>query len=215
MIFKKRLLLAGAALAAAGAASALEDGVDYHLIPDAEPPAADAPVEITYFFNFGCPACFAFEGPLQLWQEEKQKSEQADEFRLSFVPVPWERTSQLYAQTFYVMEGFDRLDLIRPFFDALHRERKLLNSQGRIAGWLAEQGIDEDQAEEAFESFSVQTKVKRAQRAVAASSVESTPNLVVGGRYRLSPTLSGNYQQLLATVDELVEAIRSGTPPDG
>ena len=209
---KKSLLLLSAlgALALPGPAPALEEGVDYHLIADSEPPAAATPVEVVYYFNFACPACFAFEGPLQLWREEQEEGQ----IQLEFVPVPWERTSQLYAQAFYVMEGLDRIDLMRPFFDALHRERELLNSQGRIVDWLSEQQIDESAAEDAFESFSVQTKVKRAQRTVAALGVESTPQLVVGGRYRLSPSLSGSYQQLLATLDELVAAIVAGSLPE-
>ena len=206
----KGLLFATVGALLSPAAVALEEGVDYHLIADAPPPAAAAPVEITYYFNFACPACFSFEGPLQLWLEGKSE----EEILLNFVPVPWERTSQLYARTFYVMEGFDRLDLIRPFFDALHRERKLLNSQSRIADWLADQQIESDRIEDAFESFSVLTKVKRAERAVAANNIDSTPQLVVGGRYRLSPTLSGSYKQLLADVDELTAAISEGKFPN-
>ena len=209
MLGRSFLLSVLGTLALAGPAGALEEGVDYYLIPEADEPPAGNPVQVVYFFNFACPACFAFEGPLHLWLEDKSD----EDVRLSLTPVPWERTSQLYAQTFYVLEGLDRLDLIRPFFDALHRERKLLNSQARIASWLADQQVDEDLAEEAFESFSVQTKVKRAQRAVAVTGVESTPQLVVGGRYRLSPSLSGTYQQLLATLDELIEAISEGNPP--
>ncbi len=207
----KQLLAAATIALLAPAAHALSDGVDYHLIPGAAAPAGgtDETVEITYFFNFACPACNAFEGPLHVWLEDKP-----DYVKFVMVPVPWERTGFLYAESFYVLDGFGRTDLVLSMFRALHSERKLLNSRTRIASWFGEQGLDADQAEAAFESFSTQTKIKRAQRQVARNGVDSTPQLVVAGRYRLSPSLSGNYDSMLATLDQLLEEIRSGNPPN-
>lgn len=191
-------------------AYALTEGVDYYLASNPTPLSSGAveQVEVTYFFNFSCPACNAFEGPLITWLDDKP-----DYVNFSEVPVPWERSQYLYAKTFYVLEAFNRTDLQLPLFRAIHKERKLLNSASRIAGWMGEQGMDEDTAEAAFESFSVQTKVKRALRTISKNGVDSTPQLLIAGRYRLSPSLSGTYEQLLATADELIESIKTGNPP--
>ncbi len=197
-------------LAASATFAALREGVDYTLADNAAPPPkADDLVRITEFFNFSCPACNAYLPAVESWRAEIPQNT-----IWVRTPLAFSRFNGLYARTSYVLEAFDREDLVPEVFAAIHVEKKLLNSEGRIAEWLAEEhGINEDDANAAFESFGVLTKLKRTERLVSRFGVISTPTFVIADRYVLSPGLSKSPERLFATLDELMEAIRAGTPP--
>ena len=202
-------LVASLLAATAVAAEPLVEGVDYYLIPDAlvpEVPAKEVTVE--EFFNFSCPACNAMQTLLELWLEA-----QPDYVHYTRVPVPFERWGGLYAKTFYVLEAFGREDLQKQLFSAIHSERKLLNSAGRMVQWMGEHGFDVERAEKAFSSFAVDTKVRRARRKMEGYGVDSTPQIVIAGRYRMTASLLGSYERLFATMDRIIKAIKQGEPP--
>lgn len=203
----RRSLLALALLSAAPAL-ALEEGVDYLIAPDAAPvPPSDAPIRVTEFFNLSCPACNAWQGPVHDWLEEIP-----DGVSWTHAPVPFQRWNGLYARTYFVLEAFGNAGELGPFYRAYHTERKLLNSEGRIAEWMSEQyGVDEDKAEDAFGSFGVDAKMRRTQRMVEKFGIRSTPTFMVADRYILSPGMSESPERLFATMDGLIEAIRDGT----
>ena len=189
-------------------ASALEEGIDYFIAPDAAPrPLADDDIRVTEFFNFSCPACNTWQTYIDQWLVDIP----AD---VSWVrsPVPFQRWDGLYARSFYVLQAFDREDLVSAFFRAYHGERKLLNSEGRVAAWLAEEhGLDEDATNQAFSSFGVDTKLRKTYRIIDRFGIASTPTFLVADRYILTPSLSKSPERLFMVLDELIAEIRSGT----
>lgn len=203
----RRALLALAALSAAPAL-ALEEGIDYVIAPDAAPvPAREAPIRVTEFFNLSCPACNSWQGPVHDWLEEVPEG-----VTWALSPVPFSRWNGLYARAYFVLEAFGKAGELGTFYRAYHTERKLLNSEGRIAEWMSEQyGIDEDKAEDAFGSFGVDAKMRRTQRMVEKFGIRSTPTFMVADRYILSPGMSESPERLFSTMDGLIEAIRDGT----
>ena len=207
---KKMIRLGAVALAllATPLAHALEEGVDFLLAPDAAPvPARDAQIKVTEFFNFSCPACNAWQRPIDDWLEEIPEG-----VTWTRSPVPFSRWDGLFAKAYFVLEAFDNKDLVGAFFNAFHVERKLLNSEDRIAEWLAEEhGLDEDKASDAFSSFGVDTKMRRARRVIERFGIMSTPTFMVADRYILSPSLSKSPAKLFETMDELIAEIRDGS----
>ena len=206
--------LAGLAGLAAipGAASAQESfspvaGRDYILIDPPQPTRVGAgKIEVLEFFNYSCPHCFRFQGPFARWRDRA-----AAEVEIARQPVVFSRTRGLYARLYYALESIGRgEELGDKIYEAIHRERRLLNSEGRIVDFLAENGIEN--AEAVFNSFTVDAKAKRSEPSELTSKygVNSTPQVVVAGKYRLNLELSRNYDRLFETIDALVEREKRG-----
>lgn len=227
MRFKRRALLQLLAAAAAPGALAsearlgprgpvlagvvaLSEGADYELVSQPPPlPAPGETVRVSEFFNYSCPACNSWLPSVETWIEGKP-----DYVEWERTPLAFTRYNGLFARTHFVLEAFDREDLVDEVFHAIHTERKVLNSEGRIAEWLAEEhGLDEEAVEKAFDSFTVNTKMRRAARRAEALGIQATPTFVVADRYLLSPGVAGGPERLFPTMDELVESIHAGDPP--
>ena len=60
-----------------------------------------------------------------------------------------------------------------------------------------------------FDSFGVTSKVGRADQLVNAYKIEGTPSIAVAGRYVVSPSETGGYQQTIDQADVLVRQVRA------
>jgi thiol:disulfide interchange protein DsbA len=92
-------------------------------------------------------------------------------------------------------------------FNAIHVERQRLDDGKVLLEWVAKKGVDAKQFSETWGSFGVQSRVQQARRLAQAAGVTAVPSLMVQGRY-LALT-AGNYDELLAIVDQLVERART------
>jgi len=176
---------------------------DYVEINPPQPTAAgEGEVEIIEFFNFSCPACFRFQGPFNSWK----RGLKPENMVLLRKPVVFERAGGLYAKLFFALEAVGKEEeLFSRTFTVIHKEKRLLNSEGRILDWLEEEGLDRERMEKVFDSFAVQSKVARAVRESDSYGATSTPQMVVAGKYRLDPGVYGTYDALLDAMSELYE----------
>ena len=190
-------------------ALALTKGVDYHEVdPSQELPAPGEQVKVTEYFNFSCPACNASQLHIERFLEQQGIDEKIIWNR---VPVPFSRWNGLYARTYFVLEAFNQVELVQAVFKAIHVDRKLLNSEGRISEWLAEEhGLDEDKVEKAFDSFGIDTKMRRTERLLERFGVTSTPTFIVADRYLLRAGEGITYDILFDNINELVAEIHAG-----
>ena len=202
------VLAAAAAMLAGTAHAALEAGVDYAVVPEPdEKPAPDAELSVTEFFNFSCPACNASQPYIDTWLLTIP-----DNVVWKRQPVQFQQWNGLFARLYFVLEGFGKEEeLYREVFRALHRDRKLLNSEGRMVDWLVEDhGFEEEATEQAFDSFTVKTKIKRNNRLRERFGVSSTPTFIIADRYiLLRPTGTSN-EKLMENITALIDMIRAG-----
>ncbi len=195
-----------AALLSAAPQAAVE-GRDYEPInPPLPVYAAAGKIEVIEFFNFSCPHCFSLLGPFAQWKHARDTAD--IEFRRQ--PVIFRRANGLYAKLFYALEaaGLGE-EYYRRVFEAIHQEGKLLNSESQILDWFAEQGLEREKMTAIFNSFALRTKVEQAIRGQESYGVNSTPQIIVGGKYRLTPSLSRGYDRMMDTLTELVEMERA------
>lgn len=174
-----------------------------HLDPPVPTIAKEGEVELVEFFNFSCPACFRFQAPFNEWKRRMKP----ENVLLVRKPVVFERAGGLYARLYFSLEAVGKEEeLFQAVFQAIHKKRRLLNSEGRILDWFEEQGLDRDQMEGVFNSFGVKSKVRRAQREADSYGADSTPQMVVAGKHRLTPTNYGDYLQLIRDMEDLLVA---------
>jgi thiol:disulfide interchange protein DsbA len=103
-------------------------------------------------------------------------------FRDSFIPQ-----QKLY----YALEALGKVDELHVrIFRAIHAERKQLDTEQQIMDFIAKQpGIDAKKFADAYNSFGVQAKAKRATQLQADYEIDGVPTLAIGGRYLTSPSI--------------------------
>ncbi|WP_426173543.1 thiol:disulfide interchange protein DsbA/DsbL [Massilia sp. TWR1-2-2] len=186
-----RTLLCAAAigLSAAVAASPAEpkNGVEYLTLPEAQNTDAAGKVEVTEFFAYYCPHCQRFEPLLAEWVRK-----QGNNIVFRRVHVPAGPSVMAQQRLFYTLEALGLLGTHhQKVFDAMHVERVRLASDEQVLAWAGKAGIDQAKFTEAWNSFGVQAKLRRADAMMGAYRVDSWPMVAVGGRYMTSPSQAG------------------------
>jgi protein dithiol oxidoreductase (disulfide-forming) len=203
---RRRILLAGAGLAALGGLSVRmahgepAAGRNYTVLDPPMPVESPDKIEVIEFFWYGCPHCYRFEPYLDKWS-----TTQPEDVRLRRVPAIFNQRWAHDAATFYAFEALGVLDKVhQPFFDAIHRDHLQSDNKQAMHEWLSKQGIDPKKFDEALTSFGVQSKVRRALQLTTGYGVDGTPSLAVNGRYRISAEQAKNQEDMLATATYLV-----------
>ncbi len=185
---------------AAAAEQTFTAGVHYE--PIRQPLATSHPgkIEVMEMFWYGCPHCYHFEPLLEKWIEEKPSN-------VAFVRTPavFRDSWLLHAQTFYTAKALGVLDKVhQPLFDAIHREKRPLNTKEEIAAFFATLGVPEEDFLQAFDSFAVKGRLQQAVVITRTSGITGVPAMIVNGKYRTDASMAGNFKRMLEVVDYLV-----------
>lgn len=176
-------LAAGTALLlAAGTASAqfaAVPGRDYTPLNPPQPKITDTPIEVLEFFAYGCVHCFHLEPRLEKW-----KTTLAKDTKLTRVPTPFAIRGLDSVPMYYTLEAMGQLDKLHyKIFEALHNDNVILGNPNVRDQWLAKNGVDPKKYQEVEQSFSVQNKIRAANEYSRKYRIESTPTLVINGKY--------------------------------
>ncbi len=197
-------LLPGVALAQARVPQA---GKDYlRLDRQAPVEAPEGKVEVVEFFWYNCPHCNSFEPRLNNWLGKAPA-------HLSFrrVPVGFRADFEPQQKLYYALEMMGLVETMHSkVFAAIHGQRTNLNTAVAIADWIAQQGVDRAKFNDAFNSFAVATKVRRAIQLQNAYPVAGVPSMGVAGRFYIDADLAGSMDRALNVVDFLVAEVRGG-----
>lgn len=201
-------LLGAAALGLPGLALAQrrpEEGKDYKVLDKPVPTEAGAgKIEVIEFFWYACPHCNAFEPKLVNWI----KSAPADVV-VRRVPVAFRDDFVPQQRLYYALEAMGKLeDVHQKVFDAIHKDRQPLNREELIVAFAEKNGVDRAKFQEHYNSFSVQSKSRRAAQLQDAYRVEGVPALGVAGRFYTDATLAGNMDRAMQVTEYLIAEAR-------
>ncbi|UTY55830.1 thiol:disulfide interchange protein DsbA/DsbL [Massilia sp. erpn] len=206
-----RFMLAAATLAfSAAGASAAEpmNGTEYKVLDTPVRNDTGAKVEVIEFFMYSCPHCNSLE-PLMADWVKKQGDKIA--FRRIHFPAMGEKDPQAHA--YLTLEAMGKLEGVHDkIFRAIHVERNRLRTDDAVTDVVVKAGVDKAKYLEYFNSFGVQTKMKRATQLVSSYKVDGAPTIVVDGRFVTSPAQVGrpgqpemvSMQNTLTVLDYLV-----------
>ena len=189
MRYLNKLLGAFALAAFASFASAStehpQNNIDYLTLPQALPTDTGNKVEVIEFFAYYCPHCNEFEPHLQAWVRK-----QGDNIVFKRVHVPRDQNVLPQQRLFYTLEALGLLEQYhQKVFDAMHKDQRLrLNRDEQVFEWAQQNGIDREKFMDAYRSFAVQAKVRRAASMMQMYYVQYWPMVVVGGKYITSPS---------------------------
>ncbi|RMD68426.1 MAG: thiol:disulfide interchange protein DsbA/DsbL, partial [Gammaproteobacteria bacterium] len=115
----------------------------------------------------------------------------------------------LHARAYYTAEALGIVDKIhRPLFDAIHKERRPMNTEKDIEAFFAEHGVDPETFRRTFHSFYVEAKVRQAREMTRRYGIDGVPSFIVDGKYRTSPRQAGGNLEVFKVIDFLIEKER-------
>ena len=95
-------------------------------------------------------------------------------------------------------------------FAAIHKQKVINPSDDAgLVDWITKQGgLDRKKVEEAYNSFSANTKVMHAAQVFRNSGATGVPTLMIEGKYLTSSTIAGGNDEALKAADYLIEKAR-------
>jgi thiol:disulfide interchange protein DsbA len=177
----------GGLLMSAPSRAAPAEGKEYQVLKAAQPVAAGK-IEVTEFFWYGCPHCYDFEPDLEAWVKKQGSN-------VVFKRVPVAFRDDLLPHT--------------KVFNAIHVDRKRMTDPNEIADFMAKNGVDRKAFLDAYNSFTVTTNSQRANKIADAYKIDGVPTVVVQGKFVTSPSIAGNKQGAIQTMDYLVDQVKA------
>ncbi|MGN6657162.1 MAG: thiol:disulfide interchange protein DsbA/DsbL [Rhodanobacter sp.] len=200
------------------------EGKNYFLIDPPQPTSHPGKVEVTEVFSFGCPACNAFHTTA----DQIRKSLPAGAV-MNYLPAAFRPDENwvVYQRAYYAAQALGVADKsLDAMFDATWKtgETATYNLKGTglkpkeawptiedIAQFYAKNfGVDAKEFVAVANSFSVNTKMKRADDLIKAYGIDGTPSMVVNGKYRYGPSTAGGYAQTIELTQWLVAKEQAG-----
>lgn len=194
------ILMSVAFFSVAASAAEREEVFSFHDITPAQPISSGDRIEVVEMFWYGCPHCYQFEPHVKQWKKSLPKD-------VSFkrVPAIFNDKWALHARAYYTAEALGVLEKIHgPLFDAMHKQRKRLDDQAKLADFFSKYGVSKDQFNSTFYSFAVNSKVNWAKHLTTAYKIDGVPTMIVQGKYRTSASLAGGHKEVIEVVNDLI-----------
>ena len=186
--------------AAAPPATEWKEGQHYIVLAKPTPPAAGK-VEVTEVFSYACPHCAHFQP-----YADQLKSRLPAGVTFGYMPVVFNPSWEPLARAYYTAQALGVLDKThQALFDALHRDHKPLRTIEDLGGFYAGYGIDPKNFVSTAQSFVVEGNLTQGRERAMAYQIESTPTLVINGKYRLDAASAGGQAQAVELALWLVD----------
>jgi protein dithiol oxidoreductase (disulfide-forming) len=180
-------------------------GVNYDALTPAQPTnVGPGKVEVVEVFWLGCPHCYALEPFVEAWLKNKPAY-----IEFVRVPVMWGPAHRAHARLFYTLQALNRADLFEKAFDTIQQQHQPLVAQSDEEtlklqqGFAKDNGISPEDYAKAYNSFSVNSNLQRAEQLTQRYQVQGVPLVVVDGKYTTDVAKAGGPQQLIQIVDDL------------
>lgn len=168
------------------------EGQHYEKLATPLPAAGNGRIELIEFFWLGCGHCKVFDPVLESWYAQRR-----DAVTLRRVHVSGRAQIAAHQRLFFALESLGVQEQLRPVvFDLLLGQGKSLNTPQEQAAALAGAGIEPKRIVDACQSFGVAAKCQQANQLQERAGVDGVPTLIVGGRFRTSPSMAARGARL-------------------
>jgi thiol:disulfide interchange protein DsbA len=222
-MFVRSLVLLGAIAltTAAHAADAVsvpwKEGTQYFAI---DPPVLTdsvGKIEVTEVFSYGCPACNIAYKTI-----DKLKKNLPPNAVMTYVPASFNANEDwpMFQRAYYTAQALGIAEKSHDaMFDAVWKDRTLatVNDDGRTLKkpqpsiedaankFYAQYGVKPEDFVATANSFAINARMKRADAFLKATSTDSTPTIVVAGKYRLTLSSAGGEDKVVPLVQYLIQ----------
>ena len=202
-------------LAHAQAVQQFEAGKQYFLVEPAQPTTTGDKIEVLEVFSYACPACNLFQVVAN-----KIKSSLPKNAEMTYLPAAF-RTDEdwpVFQRAFFASQALGLVEKTHDaMFDAVWKEGSLkindpvthklvqpMPTIDDVAKFYAKYGVKAEDFTGTANSFAVNAKIKRADALVKTYGVDSTPTIIVNGKYRITGASAGGMDKVPALVTYLI-----------
>lgn len=176
------------------------EGVDYTTIETPVKTSNSDKIVVTELFWYGCPHCFRFEPYAQQW-----KKTIASDVVFEQTPSTLNASWTIHARTYYALQQIGQLELVHAqIFNAIHIKNNRLTNRENIAEFVAKYGVDKNKFIKAFNSFPVETLLRKNGKKERQYGITGVPSVVVNGKYITSGSHAGSYSRMLKVMNHLI-----------
>ncbi|MES2826392.1 MAG: thiol:disulfide interchange protein DsbA/DsbL [Pseudomonadota bacterium] len=180
------------------------EGKDYVVLASPLMPADPTKIEVVEAFAYPCHACFSFEPTLASWIKKQQPDVAFVKVHVSFRPE-WRN----YQRGYLTLASLNLKENVHlDIFSAIHVQKKQLTSAQAWADFLAIYGVDKQTVLSKYDSFGISTQMKQADARLKSFGVDSTPTLIVAGKYKVSNKLN-SHDEVVNVAQFLVDKVRA------
>lgn len=224
MLKRASVLLFGLAFAALAHAAGddFEAGKNWFPVEPAQPTANADKIEIVEVFSYACPACNMFQPTMQ-----KLKAALPANADIIYLPASFRPDEDwpVFQRAFYTAQALGIIDKSHEAtFDAVwkdegslriadaktHQPIKPMPTIENIAAFFSKFGVKAEDVVATASSFAINTKMKHADAQLKAYGVDSTPTLIVNGKYRVSIASAGGLDKVVPLVKFLIAKESAG-----
>lgn len=186
------------------------EGQGYVTISPAQPTQTGDKIEVLEVFWYACPHCFDFEPHISKWLESKP-----DDVEFRRMPGIFRKNWIPHAKAYFTAKKLDVLeDIHTPLFDAIHKQKKNIHDDDDFEDFFVKHGVDEDAFTKVYESEEVETMVKQAYVMGQRYKITGVPAVIVNGKYMVSGSTAGSFENVLKVIDQLIEKERGEMSAD-
>ena len=177
----------------------------YQKLSAPQPTSDPDKIEVVEAFWYGCPHCNDFQPYLHSWLKKLP-----DDVTFVRMPAIFRPNWEIHAKAYYISHALGALDKTHnQLFAAIHQQGQLLNTKQALRKFFANQGVAEKDFNKLYDSFGVDSSLRRSKVMGARYKLRSVPSIIVNGKYRVSGSLAGSYANVMQVVDALVEIERN------
>lgn len=205
-IFIATLLLAPLTVSAQLSPGIPAVGKDYVVLSPAQPTWGKGGIEVAEVFSYSCIHCAEFQPLVNAW-----KKKQPADVRFTYVPAVFGGVWDNAARAYFAAEALGvQAKTHDAIFKAFFIDKTVKSgSIDDLADVYASLGVNRSKMLEAMNGFTVSSKLNRARQFALRAGVNSTPTMVINGKYRVLGGPGGGQQGMLITTDYLVQKERA------
>ncbi len=179
-----------------------QEGVHYFKIDQIPAETGSGIIEVTEIFSYACSHCNTIDPYIQAWSKTKP-----DNVKLNRIPVVFGRRAwELMARGYIAAEMMGIVEESHiAMMDAIWKQGKQFRSKDELANFYVGFGVEKAAFLAHFDSFALDSQLRKSQRDVQLFGINGTPSLVVNRKYRVTSSKDvSSFDAMLDVVDFLV-----------
>ena len=158
-------------------------------------------IEVVEVFAYACPHCYRFLPIMEVYEQIKPEY-----VAVRRLPVVFRESWVPHARAWYTAMLLGVTDSThQALFEEIHEHRNPTDHKEALAAFFERQGVDRTRFEQTYDSFAVESMVRKSILMQQRYGITGTPSVVVNGKYRVTGRLAGSMEDMIAVVMALVE----------
>ena len=195
------LLCIAAASHAAAQSTRLDIDGRYDVLQPTQLTETGDRIEVVDVFWYGCPHCYTFLPYLEAYDKVKP-----DYVEVRRMPAVFRDSWDAHARAYYTAMLLGVANRThRALYEEIHERGKPTDDRESLAAFFERHGVDRAEFEKTYDSFAVESLVRKSVVMQKRYGVTGTPSVVVNGKYRVTAQRAGNHDNMIAVIGQLAE----------